>query len=65
MISRWRIEHPYEPPHTKLGEDGRVASRNWICKDASGTLQGYVVHAEVPDKVINILDMLLVGFRCK
>jgi hypothetical protein len=65
MISHRRVDHPNEPPHTKLGENGRVASRNWICDNTGDTIQGNVAHAEAPAKVINIHDMLLVGFRRK
>jgi hypothetical protein len=31
----------------------------------SNTIAGYVVNTEVPDKIINVLDVLPVGFGCK
>jgi hypothetical protein len=65
MISYGRVKHPYLPPHAELGEHGRITTWNWIGNNASHTVEGYIVDAKPPDKVVNVLHVLLVGFRHK
>jgi hypothetical protein len=55
MISHGHINHPDELPHHELNKDCRIIP--W--------LEGYVVNTEAPDKIIKILDVLLVGFGRK
>jgi hypothetical protein len=38
VVAHGRIEHPHPTPLTKLVEDCRVASRNWVCNHTSDTV---------------------------
>ncbi len=62
MISHRRVKHPDEFPHTKLDKHCSITSRDRVSDDLSNTVKGNVINTEAPDKIINVLDVLLVGF---
>ena len=63
MISHWRVEHPNEFPHAELDEHCCVAPRDRVSDNTCDAVKGNIVHAEAPDKIFNVCDMLLVGFQ--
>ncbi len=62
MISHRRIKHPDEFPHTKLDKHRSITSWDRVSHNLSNTIKGNVINTEVPDKIIDVLDVLLVGF---
>ena len=65
MISHQRIKHPLPTSLTKLIKDSRITSRNQISVEFGDRIEQDEVHTEVPDKIINAADLLLVWFCCK
>ena len=63
MISHRRVKHPDESPHTELDEDRSIAPRNRISNCPRDAVERNVIHTEAPDEIINVFDVLLVGFR--
>jgi hypothetical protein len=65
MISHLHVKHLDEPPHAELDKNRRITPRNGVGNNTSNTIEGYVVQTEAQDKIINVLDVLLVGFGRK
>ena len=63
MISHRRVKHPNELPHAELDEHLGVAPRDRVSNNTRDAVQGYVIHAEAPNEVVNVCDMLLMEFR--
>ncbi len=62
MISHRRIKHPYESPHAELDKNSCIAPGNGVCDDAGDAIEGDVIYTKTPNEIIDILDMLQMGF---
>ncbi len=65
MIPHRRVKHPNESPHAEFDKDCSIASGDGVSNNTLDALQGNIVDTETPNEVLNILDMLLMGFRHK
>jgi hypothetical protein len=65
MVPHQRIKHPHPCPGAKLVEDRGITSRDWVCNHKSDAIQRDVVHAELPDEVLDVVDGFLMGFGHK
>ena len=45
--------------------DGRIAAGNGVGDGTSDLIQRNIIDAKSPNKIVNILDVLLVGLRSK
>ncbi len=62
IISHRRVKHLDEFPHTKLDKHHSITLWDRVSDDTSSTVKGNVINTEAPDKIIDVLDVLLVGF---
>ncbi len=63
MISHRCVEHPNEAAHAEFDENCCIAPGDGVCNDTSDIVERDVIYLEMPDEIINVLDMLLMGFR--
>ncbi len=65
MIALWCIPHPVPEGRTKGEVDCGVTTGDDVCVYWCDLIERDVIDAKSPDKVINIGDMFLMGFRGK
>ncbi len=65
MVSGWGIIQPHPMPNPKFLRYSQITVWDWVCNDLSDGVQWDVVHKKMPDKVVDMANMLLVRFRCK
>jgi hypothetical protein len=61
MIAHRRVEHPPPKCAAKLIEYRGVATWDWVCNDASDTVERDVINTEASDKVLDVANVLLMG----
>ena len=65
MIPHRHVKHPHPHPVSKLVEDRRITLWDGVRDQESYAIQGNVIYAETPDKVLDVVDCFLVGLRSK
>ena len=65
MVAHRRVNPPPPKCAAKLVEYRRVATWDPVCDDASDTVEQDVINTEVPDKVLDVANVLLVGLGRK
>ena len=61
MKTHWQNKHPHPNSNAKLVVNRGITSRDGVRDYFSGAIQGNVVNAELPDKILNIMDCFLMG----
>ncbi len=65
MVAGWGVVQPHPMPHPKFFGHSQITAWDCVCNDLSDGIQWDEVHAKLPDKVVDMANMLLVKFRCK
>ena len=64
VVSRRGVHEPAKGA-AKVNAHSLVAARDWVGNDSGNGIQSNVTDAESPDEVINVSNVLLVGFGGK
>ncbi len=62
VVTHQCVKHPVPSPMAKLLVYSWVTPRNWVRNEMSDWVKGNIFDTELPDKVINAVDMLLIWF---
>ncbi len=65
MITHRRVEHPPPFATAELVEYRRITTWDGVCDDSSYAAEWDAADTEVPNKVVDVQDVLLVGLGCK
>ncbi len=62
VIPHWGIEEPVKLPHPKLFINPQITPWDGVGNYSCDKVEGYIVYAEPPYKLVNVLYMLLMWF---